>query len=394
MTFHTLSTSSNRTRQQTGVVAAALIVWSLVMLWLCWSYGIASETSDYPIYISHWQLLLDGANPWLYRGGNGYGPLHTVIGFLLPWGKLVPKFFMVSAMLMANAALVFELMRERGVNPIQTIYLLSVPTNLMVVGVGVMDGLNDTFVAALLIFAVLLRYRGYLLAAGMLVGLAALTKYYPLMLLPFFALDERRLNWSVIACGIAIFCIGFVAALAIWGQGPIDAMVYGVNREAKLLSIIAALKSLFGDASVVGWLIRYNACFVVFGVVAAFLFAWRARLNWLEGAVLGYLVMLTAYKTGSGNYYLPWLFLVAALPLVNKSSADRMAIIFLPAVLLISLADFGYRFASDGFGWVRSYGGFIAFAVSAASITLCATTLWRSPPTPTYAKNNAAQAWT
>jgi hypothetical protein len=386
MNFHTLSTSSNRTRQQSGVVAAALIVWSLVMLWLCWSYGIASDYSDYPDYIFQWQLLLDGANPWSPEAGNAYGPLHTVIGFLLPWGMLVPKFFMVSAMLMANAALVFELICERGVNPIQTIYLLSVPTNLLVVGAGVMDGLNDAFVAALLIFAVLLRYRGYLLAAGMLVGLAALTKYYPLVLLPFFALDERRLNWSVIAGGMAIFCIGFVAALAIWGQGPIDAMVYGSNRGPKLLSIIAALKSLIGDASVVGWLIRYNAYFVVSGVAAAFLFAWRARLNWLEGAVLGYLVMLTAYKVGHGNFYVPWLFLVAALPLVNKSSADRMAIVLLPAVLLLSLYHFGFRFGSDGynvvFGWVRSYGGFIAFAVAAASITLCATTLWRSSATP------------
>jgi len=381
MTFHTLSTLNNRTRQQTGVVTAALIVWSLVMLWLCWSYGMASEYSDYPGYLGQWQRLLDGLNPWSLEDGNAYGPLHAVIGFLLSWGELVPKFFMVSAMLMANAALVFELMRERGVNPIQTIYLLSVPMNLMVVGAGVMDGLNDAFVAALLTFAILLRFRDYLLAAGMLVGLAALTKYYPLLLLPFFALDERRLSWSVIASGIAIFFIGFVSALAIWGQAPIDAIFLAVNRGPKIFSIIAALKSLFGDASVISWLARYNAYFVVSGVAAVFLFAWWARVNWLEGAVLGYLVMLTAYKVGSGNYYLPWLFLVAALPLVNRWSADRMAIILLPAVLLVSLADFGYRFASDryndGLSWVRSYGGFVAFAVSAASITLCAFTLLR-----------------
>ena len=75
-----------------------------------------------------------------------------------------------------------------------------------------------------------------------------------------------------------------------------------------------------------------------------------------------------------------------------------MAIVLLPAVLLLSLTDFGYRFASDGYygvlGWVRSYAGFIAFPVSAASIAFCAFTLLRSPPKPTYATNNAAQAWT
>jgi hypothetical protein len=374
-----LNTSGYLTRQQTGIAAAAVIIWSLIMLWLCWSYGIRH---DYIAYIDQWKLVLDGANPWLADNPdrmNTYGPLYNVIGFLLPWSDLAPKFLMVAAMLMANAALVFELIRKRGAHPIQAVYLLSVPTNVLVIGAGITYGLNDSFVAALLIFAVLSRYRGHLVAAGVLVGLAALTKYYPLLLLPFFALDERRLTWSVIVGGLGIFCVGFVAALAIWGHGPIDAMLYGSNRPPKLLSIIAALKSLFGDASVVRWLIRYNTYFVVSGVAAAFLFAWKQGLNWLEGAVFGYLVMLTAYKVGNQQFYLPWLFLVAALPLLNRSSADRMATVLLPAVLLLSLYHFGYEFYSDTytheFHWVRSYGGFIAFAVSAVTITLCAINL-------------------
>jgi glycosyl transferase family 87 len=371
----TSRSSSNRTRGQTGVVTAALIVWSLVMLWLCWRYGIQH---DYKHYVSQWQLLLGGANPWWTD--NTYGPLHAVIGFLLPWSNLAPKFFMVGALLIANAALVLQLTRGRGMSSIQAIYLIAVPTNVLVVGVGVLYGLNDAFVAALLTVAVLLTHRGHLLAAGLVVGLASLTKYYPLLLLPFFALDERRLSLSAITSGIALFCVGFAASVAIWGQAPIDAILQDSNREPSLLSIIAALESLFGDDGVVRWLIRYNTFFVLLGVAVAFLFAWRARLNWLEGAVLGYLVMLTFYKVGHQQFYVPWLFMVASLPLVNKQSADRMAIIFLPAVLLLSLYHFGYDFASDKYdtvlGWVRSYGGFIAFPVGAASIGACVVDLW------------------
>ena len=100
-------------------------------------------------------------------------------------------------------------MRERGMSPIQVIYLLAVPTNVLTVGAGVMYGLNDAFVAALLMVAVIFRHRRYVLTAGVLVGLAALTKYYPLLLLPFFALDGRRLRWSVIVGGIAVFCMEF-----------------------------------------------------------------------------------------------------------------------------------------------------------------------------------------
>jgi hypothetical protein len=369
------TSSSNWMMWKAGVVTAALILWSLMMLWLCWWGGIQH---DYRAYVRQWQLLLDGADPW--STNNYYGPLYTLIGFLLPLGRLAPKFFMVGSLLMANAALVLELMRERGISPVQVIYLLAIPTNVLLLGAGVIYGLNDAFVAALLVCAVLLRRRGDLLATGVLVGLAALTKYYPLLLLPFFALDEERLRWSVIASGIVVFCVGLAIAVAIWGHSPIDAILHGSTRPPKLLSILAALKSLFVKEGIVDWLSRYNTYFVVSGVAAAFLFAWRARLNWLEGSVLGYLVMLTLYKVGNQQFYVPWLVMVASLPLVNKQSADRMAIILLPAVLLLSLYHFGYYFGDrykDVLGWVRSYGGFIAFLVSSATIAACVVDLWR-----------------
>jgi hypothetical protein len=359
-----------------ALIVSALILWSLLMLWLCWRGGMQH---DYRDYVLQWRFLLSGGNPWWTN--ISYGPLQLVIGFLLPWGTLAPKFFMVLALLAANAALVPALVRERGTNPIGIVYLLAIPTNVLVVGIGAVYGLNDTFVAALLAFAVLLRHRGNFLAAGVLVGLAALTKYYPLMLLPFFALDGSRLRWPVIVGGLVVFCVGLEAAVAIWGTGPIEAILYGADRDPKLLSILAALQSSFADEAIVGWLIQYNSYFVVAGVAAAFLFAWKMRLGWLEGAVVGYLVMLTAYKIGHQQFYVPWLFMVAALPLVNRRSADRMAIILLPVVLLLSLYHFGYTVVSDRYdhvlGWVRSYGGFIAFPVSVASIATCVVDLCR-----------------
>ena len=67
--------------------------------------------------------------------------------------------------------------------------------------------------------------------------------------------------------------------------------------------------------------------------------------------------------------------MVASLPLLGKRSADVMAIIFIPAILFLSLYQFGYQFGSaDNYnahlGCVRNYGGFIAFPVSIASIVL------------------------
>ena len=127
----------------------------------------------------------------------------------------------------------------------------------------------------------------------------------------------------------------------------------------------------------VGWLIRYNSCLVVLGVMAALLFSWKVRLNWLEGVVIGYLVMLTLYKVGHPQFYLPWLFMVASLPLVGKQSADRMVIILLPGVLLLSLHQIIYQFGSDSYNLeLERYVGFIAFLVSTVSIAGCAVDLW------------------
>jgi hypothetical protein len=360
-----------------GVVPASLILWSGVMLWLCWKGG--GLQLDYDNYVVQWQLLLDGSDPW--STDNAYGPLHTALGVLLPWGLLVPKFFMIGLMLVANAALLFELMRQRGTIAIQVTYLLAVPTNMLLIGMGVIYGSNDVFVAGLLVIAVLLRHGNHLIAAGALVGLAALTKYYPLLLLPFFALDEGRLRWSVIASGMAVFLFGFIAAVGIWGHGPIASILYGSSRGPKLLSILAAMQSLFGDAAIINWLVRYSTYLVLSGVAAAFVFAWRSKINFVEGVVLGYLVMLTLYKTGHQQFYIAWLFMVACLPLAKKTSADHMAIILWPLVLLLSLYQFGYQFGDNYrhvLGWVRSYGGFVAFAVSVASVAACVAEIWRN----------------
>jgi hypothetical protein len=346
----------------------ALIAWSLAMIWLCWSSGVQH---DYHAYLRQWGLVLHGDDPW--RDNNAYGPLHNVIGLLTPINPLAPKLFMVGALLLANATLMLALLRERGTSPIQAVYLLAVPTNVLVVGMGVIYGLNDAIVAALLVAAVLMRHWGNWFACGIFVGLAALTKFYPLLLLPFFAIDEGEVQWAVIKGGVIVFFVGVVAALAIWGDGLVRAMAFGSERGPKSLSIIRALSSVFSRQSI-SPLIEYNSVAVVLGVAVAFVFVLRTHLSWLEGVVIGYLAMLTIYKVGHQQFYIPWLFVVASLPLLGRRSADLMALIFIPAILLLSLYQFGYQFGSDWYhnelGWVRNYGGFIAFPVSVVSLAV------------------------
>ena len=371
------------TRRGISAVIVALVIWTVAMLCLCWWSGIQH---DQRYYVKQWQILLAGGDPWSTT--NTYGPIYTLLGYLLPFGRLAPKLLMVGALLAANAVLVVELMRARGIHPIQAIYLLAIATNVLFIGVGVIWGLNDALVAALLIASVLLRHQRKFVAAGLLIGLAALTKYYPLLLLPFFAIDDDRVRWSVIFSGLAVFCVGLAGAVGVWGQSPIDAIVHGSTRRASLLSILKAFQKVLDHEgsvrSLVQLLIRYNTMFVITGVVAVMLFSWKLRINWLEGAVLGYLVALTLYKVGHQQFFLPWLFMVASLPLLKLESSDRLAMMLLPIVLLLSLYQFFFEFGpytcGDSCAWVRSYGGFIFFPASALTVALSAIYFSRRTP--------------
>src|SRR5262249_62269841 len=98
----------HRQSWQVSVVKSGLVVGSLMMLWLCWWSGIQH---DYTGCLRQWRGLLEGKDPW--GGGNAYGPLHTPVGFLLPFCPVAPQVLMVGAVLPANAGLAFGLLHQR-----------------------------------------------------------------------------------------------------------------------------------------------------------------------------------------------------------------------------------------------------------------------------------------
>ena len=355
--------NNNLTRQQIVFINSILVVWSLGMAWLSLKGGVQH---DYKAYITQWQLLLNGDPPW--STNNAYAPVHVVIGYLLPLHDLAPKFLFVISMLAANYLLVQDLLTIRGFDRINLVYLLCIPANILFIGMGIIYGLNDGFVAALLVFAVLLKLRSHSKLTGLFIGLAALMKFYPILLLPFFALDYKKINYEIIISGIVTFVAGFVAALIVWGTGPIAPVVFNSSRGPSLLSVLLALRTTFGETGIINFLIQYNTFFVIAGIIGTFAYIWCKNYSWLEGVVLGYLILLTIYKVGNQQFYIPFLFMVASLPLLNSNLTDRMAVILIPIVIFLSLFHYGYQFGSDGYrkslGWVRYYGGYASFIIN------------------------------
>ena len=131
--------------------------------------GIRHDQLD---YVMQWQLVLDGADPW--STNNAYGPLHNAFALLLPIKDIAPKLLTAFAFLLANGMLLINLIATRPFEAWRATYFIALGANLLVLVCAFWFGLNDAFVAALVIGAILARREGAMVLAGLLLGLATL----------------------------------------------------------------------------------------------------------------------------------------------------------------------------------------------------------------------------
>jgi hypothetical protein len=365
-----------------AILCLALVIWSAGMIWLSVKSGVRH---DYRNYLLQWNLVLSGENPWSIGYANAYGPLHNLLAYASTLGPLGPKLIIVTALIAANALLVAELLRTSRIDSDYVVYLLAVPTNVLIISMAFAYGLNDALVAAFIACAIVARCRGQMVLTGGILGLAILLKYYPIFLVPLFALRNGRFCWRLIAGATAMTIMGLTATMLAWGDTFLAAFSSGVERPPKLLSILSALEGhplLIGSSDVVAFLVRANSMFVIAAAMLIVFVAWNLRLHWLESSVLGLLAVLLTYKVGNQQFFIPWLFLVAALPLAQTDSARRLAWFCVPFVLFLSAFQWGYEYASDYYrnvhGEIRRNVGFVAFPLGMAIIAAYFSTYRRS----------------
>jgi hypothetical protein len=324
---------------------------------------------DYLDYLMQWQLVLDGRDPW--STNSAYGPLHNAFAWLLPIRELAPKLVTVCALLVANGMLLISLLATRPAEDWRTTYILTFGGNILLLVSAFWFGLNDAFVAALILGAVLARREGYTLLAGLLLGLATLDKYYPALLIPFFAMDARRIDTRLILSSLVTIAAGLTIATWLWGTAWLEAIIFGVSRDATILSIlrpIAVLGRQFGIADVTDLLVRLNGPLVVAVWLGAIALAWKRRDNWLVGACWGFFAVLLTYKVGNPQFWVSWLALVAALPLLERPDADRLAKLSWLFAIFLSLFEIGYvvlqpQYYQGQWLWVNDVVGVPAFVL-------------------------------
>lgn len=326
---------------------------------------------DYLDYRLQWRLVLDLKDPW--STNSAYGPLHNAFALLVPIHELVPKVVTACALLLANGLLLLRLLAARPIMEWRATYAIAFGGNILVLVSGFLFGLNDAFVAALILGAVLARLDGRIVLAGILLGLATLDKYYPALLVPFFAMDERRVDTRLILSSLVTIFLGLAAAIVIWGTTWLEAIIFGVSRDATILSIfrpIAVLGRQLGIAGITDVLVRFNGPLVVLVWLGAVALSWWRRDNWLVAACWGFFAVLLTYKVGNQQFWLSWLALVAALPLLQREDADRLARLSWPFAIFLSVFQVGYvllqpKYYQGQWLWVNDVVGIPAFALGA-----------------------------
>ena len=342
---------------------ALLTLYSAAALVLTIAGGVRH---DYIYYLEQWQLVLDHLDPW--STNNAYGPLHNAFALLLPLHPLAPKILTSAGLLLANGLLVLAL-RDRPWAEWRTVYLFAFAANALPILSVYWLGNNDGVVAALVIGAVLARHRRRMLLAGLLLGLATLDKYYPALLIPFFALDDRRLDTRLIIAALATTIAGIGVAIVLWGDDYIEAVRFGVSRDATILSIvrpIALIGRQLGISDVSDLLVKFNSPLVVLVWLGSLALAWRRRDHWLVAGTWAFFAVLLTYKVGHQQFWVTWLALVACLPLVGSIDADRLGRISLPYATFLSLFQLGFVFIEPVYfrgpnEWVKDYVGIPSF---------------------------------
>lgn len=354
------------------LVTLGLLLWSTLIIGIAVYRG---SLHDYVGYQSQWRTIKDGLNPWtgifVENGeftGNVYGPLHNLLVYFWVLNPLAPKIFMVVNFLLANSFLVRELLRRNSNYRVYLAYSLIIPLNYLVIGNVGSFGLNDSWVSALIVFAVVAKLNNKSYLAGFFLTLSILLKYYPAFIFLFFLIDKKKFDIKLLIATSVMSGIGFFLTFLVWGESFLNSVRFGGGRKPKPLSILWALdpvKDKAEKSKILNFLIDNNSILLMISALLIMFMIYKFNLSWTEGSVIGTLIISLLYKGSSIQYFLPLMVLTTLLLFVQSKNSKLLLKWILPFILFMSVYAFGYE-ATGGY-WtvmtqVRPNIGYFSFS--------------------------------
>ena len=356
--FPTMSWSRSSTEVRLDRLCRFFLLFlSLVFLAITVVYGACH---DYYFYLNMWYEVRAGHDPWFkVHGGNGvvplnaYGPLFNLLAGLAWVNPLAPKLLFAYAYILFALVQTREGMRVGAASLLRLAVLTALFWNPFPWVEIANRGHFDILVGLLCLGTVRAWSQGYDLRAGICLAMGVLLKFIPVVMLPVFAFDHRRLRVRFLEVAIALIALGMAASCYWWGMSTLSPLMLAANRRSTALSIFRFIR---GQRSPLAWFglggnYDFLAPIVMFlALLRGWWWSWSRQADPLASAVVAATTTVLFYHTGFPQYQMVPFALGAAWAIRNWASI-RPHPLRLSAIsgyfAWLAVFDFYYSFVDD-----------------------------------------------
>ena len=337
-----------------------------IILFIILFYG--GSRHDYSLYSITWQGVLN-QDPNIYY--HSYGPLHLFFAFIFNLNPLLPKIIYGILFSIFQIFLFLKLLKLE--DKFLLLFYISIPCNFLIIATVYFYGINDSIVAFFLFFSLIFKLDKKDVLSGIFLSVSILTKIYPILLVPFFILDRKKINIKLLFSLIVSLIVIMLISFYFFGNRLIlDPFMFGAARDPKLLSILASLSYDFPESLIVKKLIENNSFIVLVSTLMTIIFCLIKQTRILVSLILTYLTILITYKVGHMQFYLPLCAFFSLLLIYEKKYLDIFYIV-LPLIILLSFTQLIYSTTSGfdlmsqseyNFEIIRQKIGYIFFTIN------------------------------
>jgi len=273
---------------------------------------LSGPCHDYYFYLQMWYEVRQGHDPWFIVFGrdgavplNAYGPLFNMLAILAWVNPLAPK------LVFAYAYILFVIWRfksfaaSRSLTGLRLIVLTALFWNPFPWVEIAFRGHFDILVGLLCLGAIQARIRGRDKLSGIYLALGVLLKFVPVVLLPFLAIDRRRVRPWFVFVAIASIAAGLGLSYHLWGLSTFLPLRFAATRRSTDLSIFWFLRGRFSPIQWFGRVDNYDELatpILVMALMWAWAWYWARRPNVEGAAVVAILTTVLLYRTGYPQY--------------------------------------------------------------------------------------------
>jgi Glycosyltransferase family 87 len=213
---------------------------------------VCGPIHDYYFYLQMWYEVRQGHDPWFFVVGangnvplNAYGPLFNLLAgpaWIVP---LAPKLLFAHTYILFAVWHIKSLTSSRRPSAVSMVMLTALFWNPFPWVEIAIRGHFDILVALFCLGAIRAWARGHDFPSANCLALGVLLKYFPVVLLPFLALDRGRLRVRFLILAVVTIALGLGLSFAFWGPTMYSPLNFVATRRSECLSIFRFIRGLY-----------------------------------------------------------------------------------------------------------------------------------------------------